>query len=85
MLELESSISGNIGNFFQGGFFFLFLVLGWEVAQVALINTTDDVYEPQRFLNINSANYHSIINGISKSEAINLLQKVDLAVKIGAL
>ena len=51
MLELESSILGNIRNFFQGGLFFLFLVLDWEVAQVALINTTDDVYEPQRYLN----------------------------------
>ena len=48
MLELESSILGNIRNFFQGGLFFLFLVLDWEVA---LINTTDDVYEPQRYLN----------------------------------
>ena len=31
ILELESSVSGNIRNFFRGEFFFIFLGLGWEV------------------------------------------------------
>ena len=44
MLELESTISRNIRNFFRGNFFLLFgtggEVLGLEVAQVALKYTT---------------------------------------------
>ena len=31
MLELESSISWNIRNFFQGRFFFILGGLGWEM------------------------------------------------------
>ena len=36
-------------------------------------------------LNIKGSDYHCIITGISKSEAINLLQNIDLIVKSGAL
>ena len=36
-------------------------------------------------LNIKSADYHSIINGISKSEAIKLMQNIDLTEKSGTL
>ena len=36
-------------------------------------------------LNIKSADYHCIIGKISKSEAINLLQNVDLTKKITTL
>ena len=32
-------------------------------------------------LNINGADFHCIINGISKSEAINLLQNINLSEK----
>ena len=34
-------------------------------------------------LNIKSADYHCIISGISKSDAINLLQNTDLTEKRG--
>ena len=33
-------------------------------------------------LNINGADYHCIISGISKSEAINLMQNIDLTKKV---
>ena len=36
-------------------------------------------------LHIHGADYHFIINGISKSEAVNLLQKVDLNKESGTL
>ena len=36
-------------------------------------------------LSIKSADYHCIINGISKSEVINLMQNVDLTEKSGTL
>ena len=36
-------------------------------------------------LNISGADHHCIINKISKTEAINLLQKADLTGKIGTL
>ena len=36
-------------------------------------------------LNIKSGNYHCIISGISKSEAINLMQNTDLYQKSGTL
>ena len=36
-------------------------------------------------LNINGVDYSSAINRISKSESVNLLQKVDLSEKIGTL
>ena len=36
-------------------------------------------------LNIKSADYCCIISGISKSEAINLIQKIDLTEKCGTL
>ena len=33
-------------------------------------------------LNISGADYHCIISGISKSEAINLMQNIDLTKKV---
>ena len=36
-------------------------------------------------LNINVADYCCIISGISKSEAVNLLQNIDLTEKSGTL
>ena len=36
-------------------------------------------------LKIENAVYHCIISGISKSEAINLIQNIDLTVKSGTL
>ena len=36
-------------------------------------------------LNIKSADYPCVINGISKSEAINLMQNIDLTAKSGTL
>ena len=36
-------------------------------------------------LNIKGADYHYIISGISKNEAINLMQNIDLTEKSGAL
>ena len=36
-------------------------------------------------LNIKSANYHCIISGTSKNEAINLMPSVDLTEKSGTL
>ena len=36
-------------------------------------------------LNINSGDYRCFVNGISKSGAVNLLQKVDLNEKSGTL
>ena len=38
-----------------------------------------DIY----ILNINGVDYHCIISGISKTEAINLMQNIDLTEKIG--
>ena len=35
--------------------------------------------------NIRGVDYHCIINGINKSEAVNLLQNADLRKKIGSL
>ena len=40
-----------------------------------------DIY----ILNIKDADYHCIINGISKSEAIKLLQNINLTQKSGTL
>ena len=37
------------------------------------------------FLNIKSVDYRCIIRGISKSEAINLMQNIDLTEKSGTL
>ena len=37
------------------------------------------------FLNIKGADYCCIISGISKSEAINLMQNIDLTKKNGTL
>ena len=36
-------------------------------------------------LNICHVDYHCIIDGISKGEAVNLLENVDLSEKIGSL
>ena len=36
-------------------------------------------------LNIKNADYHCIITGISKSEAVNLMQVIDLTEKSGTL
>ena len=36
-------------------------------------------------LNLNSVDYHYIINAISKSKAVNLLQKANLNEKSGTL
>ena len=36
-------------------------------------------------LNIKGSNYHCIISGISKNEAIKLLQNIDLTGKSGTL
>ena len=35
-------------------------------------------YSDSHILNIDGADYHYIISGISKSEAVSLLQKADL-------
>ena len=43
--------------------------------------TLSDIY----ILNIKNADYCCIINGISKSEAIKLLQNIDLTEKSGTL
>ena len=68
-------------NFLDNGFKFqLDVCNGCHDVLMIAMNISDIA-----ILNIHSADYHCIISGISKSEAINLIQNIDLTEKSGTL
>ena len=66
-------------------FIVIFKKKGLSFNRMSLIGVMMYNFRDIAILNIHGANYSCIISGISKCEAINLMQNVDLSKKSGTL